>query len=74
MWYNCFIIDLVAESCYRGLGAGRKANMKLLDKLKKIIYALVLSLLKEETYEEDFRRNFSLKYTSSVNPRRGILS
>ena len=48
--------------------------MKLLDKLKKIIYALVLSLLKEETYEEDFRRNFSLKYTSSVNPRRGILS
>ena len=36
--------------------------MKMLNKLRKWMHLFVSSLLEEETYEEDFRRNFSLKY------------
>ncbi len=36
---------------------------KILFKLKTQMYILILNLLKEESYEEDFRRNFSVKYT-----------
>lgn len=45
----------------------RRSNMrmlyKILFKLKTQMYILILNLLKEESYEEDFRRNFSVKYT-----------
>lgn len=36
--------------------------MKMISKLKKWLHLFVLNLFEEETYEEDFRRNFSLKY------------
>ena len=37
--------------------------MKILNWLKNVIYML----FKEETYEEDFRRNFSVKYSGLRN-------
>lgn len=47
--------------------------MRILNKIRKILYMYVLNLLKEETYEEDFRRNFSMKYVGLPNAKRKYL-
>lgn len=44
--------------------------MRVLNKLKNLIYILAFDLFKEETYEEDLRRNFSLKYAGL--PKKNI--
>ena len=43
--------------------------MRILNRLKKMIYIFAFNLLKEESYEEDLRRNFSFKYTG-IPPKK----
>ncbi len=61
MWYNCRIISLMVP--YTERRSNMRMLYKILFKLKTQMYILILNLLKEESYEEDFRRNFSVKYT-----------
>lgn len=41
--------------------------MRIRNWLKHIRDIYIFKLLKEETYEEDFRRNFSKKYSGLLN-------
>lgn len=43
--------------------------MRIRNWLKHIIYIYFSNLFKEETYEEDFRRNYSKKYSGLLNSK-----
>lgn len=45
-------------------------DMKIFNKFREWVYILILNLLKEESYEEDLRRNFSMKYTGLAKASR----
>lgn len=43
--------------------------MRLLNKLKDLIF----NLLREESYEEDFQRNFSLNYMAPTKKKKKFI-
>ena len=47
--------------------------MKIIKFIKKWIHTFLINLLKEDDYEDDFRRNFSVNYTLSSKNRRKFI-